>query len=65
VILLESDFSFPAYLVRNGKKTRISNSREWKLPLAFFSKNSDTEPQKVNLIIEWDEPLPAFIPLGK
>jgi hypothetical protein len=65
VILLESDFSFPAYLVRNGKKTRISNSREWELPLAFFSKNSDTEPQKVNLIIEWDEPLPAFIPLGK
>lgn len=65
IVLLENDFSFPAYIVRNGKRTRSSSTREWELPLLFFSEDSSTQAQRVNLIIEWDEPLPVTIPLGR
>lgn len=60
--LLENNFSFPAYIVKNGKKTRSSNTREWKVPLNFFDKSSVGDTFRINLIIEWDESLPEYIP---
>ena len=63
--ILENDFSFPAYIVRNGKRTRSSSTREWELPLSFFSKSSGEQAQRINLIVEWDTPLPGIISLGR
>jgi hypothetical protein len=65
IVLLENDFSFPAYLVRNGKRTRSSSTREWELPLLFFSEDSDQQAQRINLIVEWDAPLPGTISWGR
>lgn len=64
IVLLENDFSFPAYVVRNGKRTRSSSTREWELPLSFFSEASDQQAERINLIVEWDEPLPVAFPWG-
>jgi len=62
LVLSENDFSFPAYLITNGKKTRSSNARKWKLTLNFSDKDSAWDPFQIKLIIEWDESLPEHIP---
>lgn len=62
LILSENDFSFPAYIVNNGTKTRSSSSREWKLAMEFFDKDATGGSVRINMIIEWDESLPEYIP---
>ncbi len=64
VLLLENDFSFPAFVVRNGKPTRTANTREWELALDFFVNDTAEKPEGIHLIIEWDESLPGYIPMA-
>ena len=57
----EGSFTFPAYLIENGKKQGSSKSRKWALTLYFPDPNSAKKRFHINLTIEWDEELPAHI----